>query len=85
MLSAAEQIVKGLVRSGRADPRATRCGDLLRLACLAGTGGFYWVSEAGELRRGRSLLDAETLAPGFVTAMRKLGGWIERVRARPAI
>jgi hypothetical protein len=82
MPSAAEQIVKGLVRSGRADRRAARCGDVLRLACLVNDSGFYWVSETGELRRGPALLGAELLSPAFALSMRKLGGYIERVRLR---
>jgi hypothetical protein len=53
----------------------------MRLDCLGGTGcDFYWVTRDGELRRGPTLADAELLAPGFVMAMRKLGGYIERVR-----
>lgn len=67
-------IAEGLIRSGRALPKADRLGSVIRLETVRSSFDFYWLSIDGkELRRGRMLLEAEPLVPGFVEAMRLLG------------
>lgn len=70
----ARAIAEGLIRSGRALPKAERLGSIIRLETVGSAFDFYWLSIDGkELRRGRMLREAEPLVPGFAARMAEIG------------
>ena len=82
-------IVAGLARSGRISVMPpgsmTFWRGYARLDRISG-GGFYWVAADGStLKRGRDVTEAESLAPGFVQAMVRLGAPRQSAMEIPAL
>ena len=64
----AQAIAQGLIRSKRADRRGVYDQGMLRLERLEG--GYFWIAlNGGRLLKGKSLVDADEMQPGFAEAM----------------